>query len=76
MTQQMVPQDWLDGENQPISCTSKLRVLRENEAELRQVLYDACADALLMGVGQEHLKQRLDILLTDVIAEAVSGEAV
>lgn len=72
----MIPQDWLDHENQPITCTSKLRVLRENEAELRQVLYDACADAILMGVGQEHLKQRLNILLADVIADAVSGEAV
>lgn len=72
----MIPQDWLDHENQPITCTSKLRVLRENEAELRQVLYDACADAILMGVGQEYLKQRLNILLADVIADAVSGEAV
>lgn len=72
----MIPQDWLDHENQPITCTSKLRVLRENEVELKQVLYDACADAILMGVGQEHLKQRLNILLADVIADAVSGEAV
>lgn len=76
MTQEAMPQDWLDDENQPISCTSKLRVLRENEAELKQVLYDACADAVLMGVSQDHLKHRFEILLADVMAKAVSGEAV
>lgn len=62
-------EEWLDRDGQPISCTSKLRVLRENEAELKQVLRDACDDALLMDVGPEGLRRRMERLLMDVMVE-------
>ncbi|WP_326831316.1 hypothetical protein [Bombella mellum] len=60
--------EWLDRNGQPISCTGKLRVLRENEAELRQVMKDACEDALLMDVGPAALRQRMEWLLENVMA--------
>ncbi|OOL17879.1 hypothetical protein AL01_07945 [Bombella intestini] len=66
---------WLDRDGQPISCTGKLRVLRENEEELRQVLRDACADALLMDVGPVFLRHHMEQILADVMAESGAGEA-
>lgn len=69
MNQPLEAWEWLDRDGQPISCTGKLRVLRENEAELRQVMKDACADALLMDVGSDALRQRMERLLEDVMAE-------
>ncbi|MCX5616381.1 hypothetical protein NQF87_05260 [Bombella sp. TMW 2.2559] len=70
MTRPPEAQDWLDRDGQPISCTGKLRVLRDNEAELRQVMQEACADALLMDVGPDCLRQRMEWLLGDVLADA------
>ncbi|MUG80297.1 hypothetical protein GM608_08725 [Bombella sp. ESL0380] len=69
-------QTWLDREGQPISCTGKLRVLRDNEVELRQVLSDACADALLMEVGPVFLRHRMERLLADVMVESGVVEVV
>lgn len=68
-------QVWLDRKGQPISCTGKLRVLRENEEELRQVLRDACADALLMDVGPVFLRHRMERILADAMLESGAGEA-
>lgn len=62
-------EEWLDRDGQPISCTGKLRVLRENEEELRQVMRDACDDALLMDVGPDSLRRRMEWLLKDVMAD-------
>ncbi|GBQ64013.1 hypothetical protein AA103196_0758 [Ameyamaea chiangmaiensis NBRC 103196] len=43
---------WPQSDGAPVSCTEKLRVLRENYAEARQVLRDAFEDAVLMGVDE------------------------
>jgi hypothetical protein len=43
----------------PVSCREKLRVLEENEAELRQVMQDAFDDAVLIGVDEASLRARL-----------------
>ncbi|GAJ29158.1 hypothetical protein Amme_049_012 [Acidomonas methanolica NBRC 104435] len=51
---------WRDREGQPIGCVEKLRVLRENEAEVRQVMQDAFEDALLMGVAPEEMRSVLE----------------
>ncbi|MBR0560222.1 hypothetical protein [Neokomagataea anthophila] len=46
---------WQDKEGEPLSCVEKLRVLRENDAELRQVLQDAFEDGILMGATAESM---------------------
>jgi len=50
---------WLDREGVPIACVEKLRVLRENEAELAQMLRDVFEDAVLMGVGHDEMRRIL-----------------
>ena len=69
----MVEQDWFDSAGQPIHCTGKLRVLRENEEELRQVIKEACADALLMDVAPAYLRQHMEQLMAAIVAEAIEG---
>jgi len=50
---------WRDAAGEPISCVEKLRVLRENDAELRQTLRDAFDDAVLMGVPSDQMRAHL-----------------
>ncbi|WP_029606183.1 hypothetical protein [Kozakia baliensis] len=50
---------WRDGNGEPIACVEKLRVLRENEAELRQAMQDAFEDAILMGVAPDEMRAYL-----------------
>lgn len=57
------PADWTDRDGRPIGCVEKRRVLAENEAELQQVLRDAFEDAILIGVGEPQLRERLHALV-------------
>ncbi|WP_438381154.1 hypothetical protein ABHV46_08685 [Asaia sp. BMEF1] len=53
------PTLWTDRQGAPIACVEKLKVLRENETELRQTLQDVFEDALLMGVDPDAMRQHL-----------------
>ena len=53
------PATWPQPDGTPVSCLEKLRVLRENHAELAQVLQDAFDDAVLMGVDERAMRQLL-----------------
>ncbi|CAI9119492.1 hypothetical protein [Brytella acorum] len=55
---------WLDRDGAPIGCVEKLKVLRENEEELRQVMQDAFEDAVLMGVAPEAMR----VFFNDMVA--------
>lgn len=57
------PTLWTDRQGEPIACVEKLKVLRENEVELRQTLQDIFEDALLMGVAPDSMRRHL----TDMI---------
>ncbi len=50
---------WLQADGTPVSCLEKLKTLRENDAELRQVLQDAFDDAVLMGVDEAVMRAML-----------------
>lgn len=50
---------YLDADGAPIGCVEKLRVLRENEAELRQTMQDAFEDGILMGVPAASMRDLL-----------------
>ncbi|MFT8431479.1 hypothetical protein [Acetobacter orientalis] len=59
---------WLQDDAQPVTCTEKLRVLEENWEELHSIVQDAFEDAVLMGVSEQDMRQKL----TDLIAGLVS----
>ncbi len=50
---------WRQSDGSPIACREKLNVLRENEAELAEVMQDAFEDAVLMGVDEAAMRARL-----------------
>ncbi len=59
---------WPQGDGAPVSCTEKLKVLRENHAELAQVMQDAFEDAVLMGVDEQAMRR----ILADMASALVS----
>ena len=61
----MTASRWPQPDGTPISCTEKLRVLAENQAELRAALRDVFDDAVLMGVDDAAMRQ---ILIDEVLA--------
>jgi hypothetical protein len=50
---------WRSPEGEVVSCVEKLKVLRENLDEIRQVCQDALEDAVLMGCDEKQFKQVL-----------------
>ncbi len=59
---------WRLADGSPVACREKLRVLEENQAELRTVLRDAFDDAILMGVDEAWMRRQLVEMV-----EALSG---
>jgi hypothetical protein len=50
---------WRSPTGDVVSCVEKLKVLRENLDEIRQMCQDALEDAVLMGCDDEQFKQVL-----------------
>jgi hypothetical protein len=48
---------WRRPDGSVIACTEKLKVMRENLAELRQCAQDALEDAVLMGCDEIQVKR-------------------
>ncbi|MEN9493067.1 MAG: hypothetical protein RJA63_3516 [Pseudomonadota bacterium] len=48
---------WHRPDGSIVSCTEKLKVLRENMDELRQTALDALEDAVLMGCDEAQVKE-------------------
>lgn len=48
---------WRRTDGSVISCIEKLKVMRENLAELRQCAIDALEDAVLMGCDEGQVKE-------------------
>ncbi|GBR06297.1 hypothetical protein [Acetobacter oeni] len=53
------PKIWPQPDGEPVSCTEKLVVLRENWEELRDIMRDAFEDAVLMGVDEGEMKRMI-----------------
>ncbi|MDO4878688.1 MAG: hypothetical protein Q3966_05260 [Neisseria sp.] len=57
---------WYSEDGDIVSCTEKVKVMRENMAELYQLAQDAFEDALLMGCGESQLREYLSDLIAAV----------
>lgn len=64
---------WPQEDGQPVSCQEKLRVLEENWQEVQQVLADAFEDAVLMGVSEQVMRERLAELVSTLASPKVAG---
>jgi hypothetical protein len=50
---------WLRNDNSIVACTEKIKVMRENFEELRQLAQDAFEDGLLMEVSESQMREVL-----------------
>ena len=57
---------WIREDKSIISCTEKIKVMKENFNELRQLAQDAFEDGLLMEVSDEQLKKTLHKLVDEL----------
>jgi hypothetical protein len=57
------PPTWPQPDGSPVSCLEKLKTLRENHAELAQVMQDAFEDAVLIGVDEQAMRR----ILSDMV---------
>ncbi len=50
---------WLRDDGTVVSCTEKVKVMKENFDELRQLAQDALEDGLLMEVSEAQMREAL-----------------
>lgn len=58
---------WLRDDNSIVSCTEKIKVMKENFDELKQMAQDALEDGLLMEVSETQLRATLHKLVDDLV---------
>ena len=54
---------WRSPQGEVVSCVEKLKVLRENLDEIRQLCQDALEDAVLMGCDDAQFREVLAALV-------------
>ena len=57
---------WPRSNGEIVSCTEKVKVMRENIEELQQVIQDAYEDALLMDVDSAQIKSFLITMIENL----------
>ncbi len=65
----MVDRDiiWHRPDGSIVACTEKIKVLRENLAELRQMAQDAFEDALLMECNEAQIRSVFQEVIDDLV---------
>lgn len=53
---------WRDDQGEAVSCSEKIKVMRQNMQELFQMTQDAFEDGLLMGCNETQLRNYLRAL--------------
>lgn len=57
---------WHDENGEPLACTEKIKVMRENLEELHQSAQDVFEDALLMGCSEQQIRNFLVYLIKNL----------
>jgi hypothetical protein len=58
---------WIRDDKSVVSCTEKIKVMKENFDELKQLSQDAIEDGLLMEVSEKQMKEALHQMVDDLI---------
>jgi hypothetical protein len=64
---------WPRTDGSPVDCREKLRILRQNQAELAQTLRDCFDDAVLMGVDAEAMRGILHAMVAALRDPRMTG---
>lgn len=57
---------WLRDDHSVVSCTEKIKVMKENFDELKQIAQDALEDGLLMEVSEQQMRDVLHKLVDEL----------
>lgn len=58
---------WLRDDGSIVSCTEKIKVMRENFEEIQQIAQDAFEDGLLLEVSETQMRETLHELVDQLI---------
>jgi hypothetical protein len=58
---------WVRDDNSTVACTEKIKVMKENFAEIAQITQDALEDGLLMEVSEAQMREVLHKLVDDLV---------
>ncbi|MES2579742.1 MAG: hypothetical protein V4552_04280 [Pseudomonadota bacterium] len=58
---------WLRDDDSIVSCTEKIKVMRENFEEIQQIAQDAFEDGLLLEVSEAQMRETLHQLVDQLI---------
>ena len=57
---------WVRDDGSVVSCTEKVKVMKENFAEIEQITQDAFEDGLLMEVNEAQMREALHALVNSL----------
>lgn len=57
---------WLRDDKSIVSCTEKIKVMKENFDEIKQMAQDALEDGLLMEVSEQQMRDALHQLIDEL----------
>lgn len=58
---------WLRDDDSIVACTEKIRVMKENFDEIKQITQDAFEDGVLMEVSEKQMREALHALVDNLI---------
>ncbi len=58
---------WVRDDNSIVACTEKIRVMKENFDEIKQITQDAFEDGLLMEVSDQQMRDALHELVDALV---------
>lgn len=58
---------WIRDNDSIVACTEKIRVMKENFDEIKQITQDAFEDGLLMEVSETQMREALHTLVDDLM---------
>ena len=58
---------WLRDDDSIVACTEKIRVMKENFDEIKQITQDAFEDGLLMEVSESQMRETLHQLVDELL---------
>jgi hypothetical protein len=61
------PAIWLRDDGTIVACTEKIKVMKENFEEIRQIAQDALEDGLLMEVSETQMREALHHLVDTLV---------
>lgn len=58
---------WVRDDGSVVSCTEKIKVMRENFEEIKQIAQDALEDGLLLEVSETQMREALHHLVDQLV---------